>query len=374
MQHLPPETEAGWLATHRPDVPVWFFHPGRLQATARRFQEGFPGLVTYAVKANPDRQVLEHLIAQGITAFDVASPAEMQEVRALCPDAVLHYHNPVRSAEETAAARTAGVQSYSVDDGAGLAQVAQVSPGAEIAVRIALPVTGAAYDFGGKFGAGPDEASDLLRAADRAGLRCSMTFHVGTQCARPEAWQRYVTACATAARAAGVTLLRLNVGGGFPARRSPAEAAPCGAIFAAIRASVAEAFADPPALVCEPGRAMVADAFSLALRVKAARRGGAIVLNDGIYGALAEMRDIGPVARLAVIGPDGQPRIGAPVPRVVFGPTCDSLDRLPDPLPLPGDVTVGDWVLVRGMGAYAAAISTRFNGYGEARHVCLARP
>ena len=49
---------------------------------------------------------------------------------------------------------------------------------------------------------------------------------------------------------------------------------------------------------------------------------------------------------------------------MVFGPTCDSLDRLPDGLPLPGDTQVGDYVLFDGMGAYSAAMSTRFNGYG----------
>ena len=51
-------------------------------------------------------------------------------------------------------------------------------------------------------------------------------------------------------------------------------------------------------------------------------------------------------------------------PRVVFGPTCDSIDRLPDPLPLPGDLAEGDYLLIAGMGAYTRCLSTDFNGYG----------
>ena len=66
------------------------------------------------------------------------------------------------------------------------------------------------------------------------------------------------------------------------------------------------------------------------------------------------------------VGPDGTRRLGAAKPRVVFGPTCDSLDRLPDGLPLPEDAQTGDYLLFGGMGAYSIAMSTAFNGYGLA--------
>jgi ornithine decarboxylase len=53
------------------------------------------------------------------------------------------------------------------------------------------------------------------------------------------------------------------------------------------------------------------------------------------------------------------------VERVVFGPTCDSLDRLPGLVPLAGDLEEGDWLVWHGLGAYSTATVTRFNGYGE---------
>ena len=46
-----------------PENPVMVFAPAELQAAARRFLDGFPGLVTYAVKANPSEVVLQNLIA-----------------------------------------------------------------------------------------------------------------------------------------------------------------------------------------------------------------------------------------------------------------------------------------------------------------------
>ena len=105
MQHITPlsDTPTAYLAKHRPDAPALFLAPSVLQATARRFQADFDGLVTYAIKANDRAEVLSNLVAAGITTFDVASPAEMAAVRAVCPQAVLHYNNPVRSASEVEA-------------------------------------------------------------------------------------------------------------------------------------------------------------------------------------------------------------------------------------------------------------------------------
>ncbi|MBR9843455.1 MAG: type III PLP-dependent enzyme [Rhodobacteraceae bacterium] len=361
-----------YVTRMQPDHPVLCFAPDVLQAVARRFIDGFAGLVTYAVKANDDPAVLANLAAAGIRAFDVASPAEMARVRAVKGDAVLHYHNPVRSVEEIAAGVVHGVQSWSVDCAQELAKLADVPrEGVEIAVRLRLPVKGAAYDFGGKFGADPEGAVALLRQVVEMGFVPSLTFHPGTQCADPEAWAVYIEAAADVARRAGVRLARLNVGGGFAAHRA-GVAPDLEAIFDRI-AEAAEVFGpDRPALVCEPGRAMVSEAVTAVLRVKALRSGGAVFLNDGIYGALAEWRDIGAPGRFRVMSPEGQLRQGAMRERVVFGPTCDSLDRLPEALALPEDMAEGDYLLVPGMGAYTAAITTGFNGYGRHEVVTVA--
>lgn len=361
------------IRRERPDHAVIYFCPRVLQQTAARFLEGFPGLVTYAVKANDRAEVLENLAAAGITAFDVASPAEMAAVRRIAPEARLHYNNPVRSRDEIAIARAEGVVSWSVDDPGELDKITPAAEGAEVAVRLKLPVAGAAYDFGEKFGADPETAAELLRAVVAHGMRPAMTFHPGTQCADPAAWDAYILAAAGVAERAGVRLERLNVGGGFPAHRD-GSAPDLERIFDAIGRSVTAAFgAEAPALVCEPGRAMVAEAFTLAARVKAVRADGRVYLNDGIYGGLSELRDIGPTDRVRVVAPDGTPRAGAGPERVVYGPTCDSLDRLPARLALPETMAEGDYLLISGMGAYSLAIATRFNGYGLGDPVTVSR-
>ena len=353
------------LARTRPDHPVLYLSPRILQSTARRFQDGFPGLVSYAVKANHRDEVLDNLVAAGITTFDVASPAEMAAVRRACGHAVLHYNNPVRAPSEVAAGIAAGVASWSVDDRAELAKLHAVPRSCEVAVRFALPVTGAAYDFGDKFGATPDQAVTLLRQVVQAGYTPALCFHPGTQCEDAQAWQQYIKEAARIAGRAGVRLARLNVGGGFAANRTgtPPDLE---AVFQVIAQSARDSFGpQAPTLICEPGRAMTSEGFTLAARVKGMRAGGdSVFLNDGIYGGLVDLRDMGLTGRVRVVCPDGQGRTGGIMARTIFGPTCDSLDRLPGKLGLPKDMQVGDYVLFEALGAYSIAMSTAFNGYG----------
>lgn len=365
-QALLPSPET-YLARERPDDPVFFFCPMRLGQVAARFLDGFPGLVTYAVKANPSPEMIDGLVAQGLRSFDVASPAEMALVRAHCPDAALHYHNPVRSGSEIAEGLAQGCISWSVDRLSELEKLSGLPVGTEIAVRLKLPVAGAAYDFGAKFGAEPAGAVALLKRVAEMSLTPSLTFHPGTQCHSGAAWERYIDASAEVARQAGVRLHRLNVGGGFPSDRG--DGSPdLEAIFAAIARAVEAHFEEAPQLVCEPGRALSAEAFMLALRVKAVER-DAVFLNDGIYGGMAEWRDMGSMQRLRVVSALGLPRGEEVAPRIVFGPTCDSIDRLPDPLPLPVTLAEGDYLVFEGMGAYSRSLVTGFNGYGAKRVV-----
>jgi ornithine decarboxylase len=357
-----------FLRTVQPENPILFFAPSILQNMARKFIDSFPGMVTYAVKSNPEEMVIENLSAAGLRGFDVASPEEIRLIRRLAPDAALHYNNPVRSRAEIAVAVDLAVKSYSVDSKSELAKLIELVPaeGTEITVRFKLPIGGSAYNFGAKFGATVELATELLKSVAEAGFIPSLTFHPGTQCTEPQTWEAYIQTAAEIARDAGTTIARLNVGGGFPNHRLHAIAPDLDAIFAMIESVSREAFgAELPILVCEPGRALCGDAFTLAARVKALRDDQHVFLNDGTYGSLTELPMIGVIDRTQVMAPDGALRSGEPVARIVFGPTCDSVDRLPGELMLESDLEEGDYVIFHGMGAYSRATNTRFNGFGD---------
>ncbi|MBY0352651.1 type III PLP-dependent enzyme [Tabrizicola sp.] len=357
-----------FLKKQQPENPVLFFAPSAAQAAARRFIDGFPGLVTYAVKSNPGEAMVENLAAAGVRGFDCASPFEIDLIRRLAPDAAIHYNNPVRARAEIAFAVERGVKSYSVDSKSELAKLVEMVPvqGTEISVRFKLPVAGAAYNFGAKFGATEELAAELLREVAARGYIASITFHPGTQCTDPHAWEAYIREAALIAKAAGVRIARLNVGGGFPSHRMAGVVPQLEETFALIDRVATEAFGvDRPALICEPGRALCGDAFALAARVKALRDGTHVFLNDGVYGSLTELPMIGVIDRIEVLSPTGEKRRGEAVPRIVFGPTCDSVDRLPGEIPLPDDLAEGDFVIWQGMGSYSTVTNTRFNGFGE---------
>ena len=379
MQHsaklhgpVPVSDPVSWLSTAKTDLPVQFYSAAALDRRHQQFRAGFPGEVTFAVKANPSPVVLDQLVAGGMRAFDVASPEEIALVRAALPEARLHYHNPVRSMAEIAYGLAAGVTSWSVDDLGELNKLIRAGVTGEVAVRFALPVRGAAYDFGAKFGATPADAVVLLKAVVCAGLTPSLTFHVGTQCPTPAPWAAYLTHAAQIAQAADVRLHRLNVGGGFPSARNGME--PDYDIFFKVIRAALDLFDAPPALVCEPGRGLVADAFAYAVQVKSIRttssQGGRVYLNDGIYGGLSEFPSIG-LPAFRVIGADGHIKSGPTQTAIVYGPTCDSLDHLPGEIALPETLEPGDWLLFRAMGAYMFGVTTRFNGYGTWENVSV---
>ncbi len=357
-----------FIRSNQPEHPVLFMSPAVLQATARRFLDGFPGFVTYAVKSNPEEVVIENLAAAGIRGFDVASPFEIRLIKRLCPEAAMHYNNPVRSRSEIAVAVENGVVSYSVDSASELEKLIELVParGTEITVRFKLPVDGAAYNFGAKFGATVELATVLLKRVAEAGFVPSLTFHPGTQCTDPHAWDHYIRAAGRIAEGAHVRIARLNVGGGFPSHRVEAVLPQLETIFQLIDRVTGETFGDDrPALVCEPGRGLVADAFTVACPVKAVRDGVHVFLNDGVYGSLFELPITGMIDRLAVVTPEGVVRETAKRDFILFGPTCDSIDRLPGDIPLPADIAEGDCLLFAGVGAYSTVTNTRFNGFGD---------
>jgi len=352
-----------------PDVPVFCFSRNALAHQLKRFQDGFPGKVTYAVKANPSPEIIGALSTLGMTTFDVASPVEMELVRKFCPRAILHYHNPIKSRSEIEQAyRAFGVRHFAVDDKTEIEKIAHVvgtRSDVELVIRFRAAKNRAVCDFTSKFGADMAYAAELLQLADELGFNTALTFHPGSQCIDPVSYVENIEAAAEISRRAGVVLKQLNVGGGFPVKFPGQQTPPLSAFFKAIDTATRAAFGDKrPDLTAEPGRAIVAGCTSLLVRVKHRRsESDDLFINDGIYGALMELTQV-PIDLPCRALRGAQVLEGQMKDFVIFGPTCDPLDRLPRTVRLPLDVTEGDWIEFGLVGAYGAATATRFNGYG----------
>lgn len=360
-----------------PERPVALVRRDAVAAAARWFQSKFKGDVLYAVKANPSPWAIETLFANGVTRFDVASIAEVALVAEHAPGAFMAFMHPVKSRRAISEAYfDFGVKTFALDTHEELAKILDATGGAKdlnLIVRMAVDAEGANFSLSGKFGVSQFEAPSLLLAARQATTELmGVSFHVGSQCMRPTAYQAAMAQVSRSLIRAGVFADVVDVGGGFPSVYPGMIPPDMDDYFSAIE----RGFNDMPVsetteLWCEPGRALVAESTSLLTRVEL-RKGEALYLNDGSYGSLFDAAHVKwpfPVKLYRGEGDAAREVEGDLKPYRFYGPTCDSMDHMPGPFYLPADVQEGDFIEIGMLGAYGVAMTTRFNGFGETEMV-----
>ncbi len=351
-----------------PERPVACGFPDRLRSASEWFQSHFRGNIMYAVKANPSDWVLSGLYESGMRFFDVASDREIEQVHALCPDAILAYMNPIKPRFSIERAyRDYGVRIFAFDCMAELDKILEATGFARdltLIARMAVSNSSAELPIDGKFGASPAQMVQLLRTARSMTSRLGVSFHVGSQCMDPDAWRVSMEMAADRLTELGVEIDVLDVGGGFPVAYPGMTPPPMADYMDAIHEAIDGWPLDTrPELWCEPGRALVAEAVSIIARVDLVR-GDALYLNDGAYGTLydAAHHDWPFPLRVLRSEPSSDPVVRA---YKCFGPTCDADDVMPGPYMLPDDVCEGEFVEFGMLGAYGTAMASRFNGFGE---------
>jgi len=369
MERYP--SAAHLIAARKPEHPVLASRPHAAARAARWFLDNFPGDVAYAYKANNSVFLIGALYGAGIRHFDVASIPELEDASTI-PDAQLHFMHPVKS--RTAIRRAyheLGVKSFALDSEDELAKIVEETGGARdlrLYVRIAVPAKNSRVPLERKFGSTGLKAQRLLVKTRQVAAELGITFHVGSQTTTPDA---YLSALGEVHRLivkAGVVVDCLDVGGGFPSRYVDSDPAPLAEFMAVISAGVERLpVRENVRLVCEPGRALVAEAESLIVRVDA-RRGNDLYINDGSYGALFDAAHLGFVFPARLVGRDTS---AALAPFELWGPTCDSIDQMKGPFMLPASVREGDYLEIGNIGAYGRAIAGQFNGYGKYDEVIL---
>jgi ornithine decarboxylase len=356
-----------------PDEPVICNRPHAAARAARFFAETFPGKSMYAVKANPSPELLQLLWDEGITHFDVASIAEVRLVRETLPAAAtLCFMHPVKTRSAIAEAyREHGVRTFSLDTHEELAKIVDATNGAEdlnLLVRLRVSSEHSELSLAAKFGTDLVDAAPLLQATRQHCDALGICFHVGSQAMTPFAYVQAMERVRAAIVDAAVTVDIVDVGGGFPSSYPGMEPPPLEDYFALIhRHFEMLPISYSAELWAEPGRALCAEYSSLIVKVEK-RRGDELYINDGAYGALFDAAHVGwrfPVRAL-------EDDLTQPLAEFSFyGPTCDDADFMKGPFMLPADIQAGDWIEIGMLGAYGAAMKTRFNGFGAAEAVVV---
>ena len=360
------------LRHHRPERPVLCLRPRAAIRAARWFLANFPGRVLYAAKANDSESIIEALVQAGISQFDVASLVEIGRMAAF-PNAELYFMNPVKSrASIRIAYREFAVRSFSFDSEDELYKILEETGRAQdlnLYLRIACPNTHSLIPLEGKFGISTAEAPALLLRARQVARRLGITFHVGSQAVVPAAFGEALRRVGQLIVTSGVLVDAVDIGGGLPSRYPHSDPPELAAYTDEIVKAWDElAVKHSCELLCEPGRALVAEAESVILRVDA-RRGNALYVNDGAFGTLFDAAYSGFRYPARLIGATGSAKAEAEFS--LYGPTCDSSDCLPGPFMLPSSVQEGDYIEIGQIGAYGRVLANRFNGFGEYDEVVL---
>ena len=362
------------LASRIP-TPFYAYSAGAIRAridSLKAALAGLPATICFAVKANPNRAVLGLMAAAGLGA-DIVSLGELKRaLRAGIPAGRIVISGVGKSNAEMDEALAAGIWKFNVESEHELAcldvlagrrgvqarAAARINPDVDAATHAKIS-TGRAAN---KFGVSPAEARRWFgrRAEFPNVLLDGLHVHIGSQIldlAPLRTALERVAAFWRELEGSGCRIDSINVGGGLGVRYradQPEPIAPAD-YASAIRAALA-GFGGR--IVLEPGRYLVAEAGVLLTRVLRVKQGGArpflvvdAAMNDfarpSLYDAWHDIAVVdggaGPLARFDVVGP-----------------VCESADTFAIDRELPR-CGPGDLLMVKGAGAYGAAMASTYN-------------
>jgi len=350
----------------KPERPVYCIRKKSIQVASRTFQNKFSGTILYAVKTNPHPEVLKTIIQSGINNFDVASIKEIADIRKISPEAKCSFMHTVKSRESIKEAYFKfGVKTFSLDTKDELIKIIESTNQAkdlELFVRVSVSNEHAEIDLSKKFGALTSEAVGLLRLTKQFAKKIGLSFHVGSQCMHPISYAKGITEIGNIIKRTKIIPHYINVGGGFPTIYPDLVPQSLDNYFEEIKKSLKNLKLDKlPEIICEPGRALVAESGSTIVRVNL-RKKQKLHINDGTYGTLfdAGVPNIVYPSRLIKNGKIISKKLTS---FDFYGPTCDSMDYMKGPFILPNNIKENDYIELGQLGAYGLTFRTKFNGF-----------
>ena len=352
--------------TLKPDYPVYCIRSESIKTSTQFFKNNFPGKVLYAVKTNPNEKVLKHIIDNGIENFDTASINEIQLIKKLKPDAHIYFMHTVKSRNNISEAYfNLGIKDYALDTKDELIKILEATNHAKdltLYVRIAISNEHAEIDLSRKFGSQASETLGLVRLCNEHANKVGISFHVGSQCMHKISFAKAISDVGNIIRKTKIIPDIINVGGGFPSIYPDLNPEPLENYLNEIKRSITNLNLPViPELICEPGRAIVAESGSTIVKVNL-RKKQKLYINDGTYGTLfdAGVPNFIFPSRMILNGRAQSKKFTA---FNFYGPTCDSMDFMKGPFLLPNNIKEGDYIELGQLGAYALTFRTKFNGF-----------
>ena len=352
----------------RPDKPVYCIRKKSILSASKFFQKNFPGKILYAVKTNPHPEVIKTLLKSGINQFDVASVEEIKAVRRFDQVSKCSFMHTIKSREDISEAYFKyGVKTFALDTKDELIKIIESTSNAkdlELFVRVAVSNEHAEIDLSKKFGAINSEAAGLLRLVKQHSKKIGLSFHVGSQCMHPISYSKGISEIANIIKKTKIVPDYLNIGGGFPTIYPDLIPPSLESYFDEIKKGLENLKIEKlPEIICEPGRALVAESGSTIVRVNL-RKKQKLYINDGTYGTLFDAGTPNIVFPSKMIKDNSNKIISKKLTAFDFyGPTCDSMDYMKGPFLLPNNIKENDYIELGQLGSYGLTFRTQFNGF-----------
>ena len=352
----------------RPDKPVYCIRKKSILSASKFFQKNFPGKILYAVKTNPHPEVIKTLLKSGINQFDVASVEEIKAVRKFDQVSKCSFMHTIKSREDVSEAYFKyGVKTFALDTKDELIKIIESTSNAkdlELFVRVAVSNEHAEIDLSKKFGAINSEAAGLLRLVKQHSKKIGLSFHVGSQCMHPISYSKGISEIANIIKKTKIVPDYLNIGGGFPTIYPDLIPPSLESYFDEIKKGLENLKIEKlPEIICEPGRALVAESGSTIVRVNL-RKKQKLYINDGTYGTLFDAGTPNIVFPSKMIKDNSNKIISKKLTAFDFyGPTCDSMDYMKGPFLLPNNIKENDYIELGQLGSYGLTFRTQFNGF-----------
>jgi len=352
--------------TIRPVDPIYCIRPNSIRSACGWFKKNFPGKILYAVKTNPNEKIIKYIGECGIEHFDVASINEIKLIKKIFPKSRSYYMNTIKDREHIKEAYyNYGIRDFAFDTKDELQKIIEATNSAKdliLYIRVSISNEHAEIDLSQKFGALPSESLGLLRLAKAHASKVGLSFHVGSQCMHPISYSKGIKDLGNIIKKTKIVPDFINVGGGFPSIYPNLNPVPLENYINEIKKSYEELkLENKPELMCEPGRALVAESGSSIVRV-VLRKKQKLYINDGTYGSLFDAGVPSFILPTRMVS-NGRITSKKLTSYSLYGPTCDSIDFMKGPFVLPNNLKEGDYLEIGQLGAYSLTFRTKFNGF-----------
>jgi len=323
--------------------------------------------IYYAMKCNPNPKIMKKVLECG-GQFEISSANEMAKAIDVGADLKkILFSNPVKTLDDIKLAHKAGVRYFAFDSYCEVDKLAEGAPGANVYVRLSIPVRKSVVASEGKFGVSIEHARDLIIYAKKCGLEpYGISFHVGSQMLDYKSWEyaiRHSAKLINILKKDHIHLTFLDIGGGFPVCYDDVRRDNLDRIGNSALKAIEKYIPKDFRVIAEPGRYMVADSGTMVSSVIGmAERFDRKWLHLDVGADNGLMESVQTANTLSFPVHDSKRSNDKDI-FVLTGPTCDSQDTILFDVPISSNIEIGDKIYFECAGAYTTAFTENFNGF-----------